>query len=146
MSVLPRAIPPKFTEQLRDALAQAGVRCVPTPKPGSRIALLLTHQGRSWEVRYVAQEANDLPVWQLVGPGQESGPLALTEDVVATITAPPPAPAPPAPGTSSRAPRTHLGFPVPEFVRADWHSERAYWWRLGVATAVGKLPANRPRP
>jgi hypothetical protein len=34
---------------------------------------------------------------------------------------------------------------VPEFVRAEWDSERAAWFRLGLAAAVGKLPANRTR-
>lgn len=143
---LPRYIPAKYTEQLRDALTAAGVPFTPTLKPGTRLSYEVTHLGRSWELRYTLQ-AGGAALWKLTGPGPdfEWGPGRFTSECVEAITAPvvepEPEPVDPYPG----APRTHLGIDVPEFVRADWASNRAQWWRLGVASAVGSLPDTRPR-
>ncbi|MEV7512129.1 hypothetical protein AB0O57_29650 [Streptomyces sp. NPDC091201] len=134
MSVLPRTIPARYTDELRAALTAAGVAFDPTIKPGSRITYSVTHQGRTWDLRYV------LPaVWKLIGPpgsGYEWGPGVTAPEAVAAITAPVPVPEPvpvdPYPG----APRTHIGVPVPEMVRAAWTTPRADWWRLGVRSAV----------
>lgn len=146
MSSLPRSVPAKFTEQLRCALVAAGVSFDATLKTGSRITYTIEHEGRTWEVRYILQMGST-PVWQLFGPGSdyEWGPTAETADVVAAVTAPPVEAKPEPVDPSPRAPRTHLGFDVPEFVRSAWDSDLAQGWRLGVATAVGKLPDTRPR-
>ncbi|QOV40228.1 hypothetical protein IM697_18575 [Streptomyces ferrugineus] len=143
---LPRYIPAKYTAQLRAALTAAGVEFDDTLKPGSRLTYVVTHLGRTWELRYTLAHSGTA-LWKLTGPGAdyEWGPGRLTDECVEAITAPmeerEPEPVDPHPG----APRTHLGFEVPEFVRAEWDSERAQWFRLGLAAAVGKLPDNRAR-
>ncbi|MCX4976510.1 hypothetical protein [Streptomyces sp. NBC_00620] len=146
MSVLPRAIPAKYTEQLRAALAAVNVPFDGTIKTGTRLTYEITHQGVTWELRYTLQHGGDA-LWKLTGPGPdyEWGPGVFTSEAVAAITAPVPQPAPEQVDPHPGAPATHLGFDVPEFVRAEWGGERAQWWRLGIATAVGKLPANRSR-
>ncbi|MFE1206390.1 hypothetical protein ACFW5V_32405 [Streptomyces sp. NPDC058762] len=144
MSVLPRAVPAKFTEQLRAALTAAGVTFDATLKPGSRIQYDVTHQGHTWTVGYLMQGAGQ-PWWRVTGPTVEHGKGADTAGVVATITTPLPEPEPEPADPHPGAPRTHLGFELPEFVRAEWDSPRAEWFRLGLAAAVGKLPDTRPR-
>ncbi|MCX5182587.1 hypothetical protein [Streptomyces sp. NBC_00268] len=145
MSVLPRAIPAKYTEQLRAALTAAGVAFDATLKPGTRLSYEVTHLGRTWELRYTLARSGDA-LWKLTGPPGsdcEWGPGRFTSKCVEAITAPVPKPEPEPVDPHPAAPRTHLGFDVPEFVRAEWDSDRAQWWRLGVATAVGKLPDTR---
>ncbi|MFF9901312.1 hypothetical protein [Streptomyces longispororuber] len=143
---LPRHIPAKYTQQLHEALTAAGVPFTATIKPGTRLTYEVTHLGRTWELRYTLAHSGTA-LWKLTGPGPdyEWGPGRLTEECVEAITAPAsepePGPVDPHPG----APRTHLGFELPDFVRAEWGSERAQWFRLGLAAAVGKLPDTRPR-
>ncbi|MEU6462204.1 hypothetical protein [Streptomyces sp. NPDC046976] len=146
MSVLPRAVPARFTEQLQAALMAAGVDFDPTLKPGTRLTYVVTHLGRTWEVQYVLQHSGT-PLWKLTGPGAnyEWGPSADTADVVAAVTAPDPEPAAAPVDPHPKVPRTHLGFEVPEFIRAAWADDLGQGWRLGVASAVGKLPDTRPR-
>ncbi|MEU1275640.1 hypothetical protein [Streptomyces sp. NPDC005799] len=143
---LPRYIPAKYTKQLQDALTAAGVDFDPTLKPGSRLTHGVTHLGRTWELRYTLQHSGEA-LWKLMGagPDYEWGPGRLTSECVEAITAPVEEPEPEPVDPHPDSPRTHLGFDVPEFVRAEWGSERAQWWCLGIATAVGKLPANRVR-
>jgi hypothetical protein len=144
VSVLPRSVPAPFTEQLHAALTAAGVAFDPTLTPRSRIVHPITHQGRDWAVRYIAN-ADGMPVWQLFGDGPdfEWGPTAEVHEIVAAVTAPEPEPEPADPYAG--APRTHLGVDIPDMVRAVWGSREADMWTLGVLSAVGKLPANRPR-
>ncbi|CAM5237978.1 hypothetical protein [Streptomyces griseomycini] len=139
-------IPAKHIEQLRTALENAGVPFTATLKPGKARTFEVTHLGRTWELAYAFQTGGQA-VWALTGPGAdyEWGPGRFTSECVEAITAPvaepEPEPVDPHPG----APRTHLGFELPEFVRAEWDSPRAEWFRLGLAAAVGKLPDTRPR-
>ncbi|MFE4583004.1 hypothetical protein [Streptomyces chartreusis] len=143
---LPRYIPAKYTEQLRAALAAAGVDFTPTLKPGTRLSYEVAHLGRTWELRYTLAHSGEA-LWKLTGKGPdfEWGPGRLTSECVEAITAPVEEPEPVPVDPHPAAPRTHLGFEVPEFVRAEWDSPRAEWFRLGLAAAVGKLPANRAR-
>ncbi|QFG13319.1 hypothetical protein SEA_GILGAMESH_127 [Streptomyces phage Gilgamesh] len=142
----PRRIPTRYVEQLRTALENAGVPFTGTLKPGTARTFQVEHLGRAWELAYAFQ-AGGQAVWALTGPGPdfEWGPGRMTDECVEAITAPvvepEPEPVDPHPG----APRTHLGFELPEFVRAEWGTERAEWFRLGLAAAVGKLPDTRPR-
>ena len=146
MPVLPRSIPAKYTQQLQAALTAAGVPFTPTLKPGTRLTYEVEHLGRRWELRYTLQAAGDA-LWKLTGEGPdfEWGPGRWTDECVEAITAPvvepEPEPVDPYPG----APRTRLGFDVPETVRAQWGSPFADGWCLGIASAVGDLPANRIR-
>ncbi|MFI8206660.1 hypothetical protein [Streptomyces sp. NPDC085937] len=143
---LPRHIPAKHIDQLRAALTAAGVTFPETLKPGSRIAYAVEHQGHTWELRYVLSHGGEA-LWKVTGPGPdyEWGPGRLTSEVADAITAPVPEPEPEPVDPHPSAPRTHLGFELPEFVRAEWDSPRAEWFRLGLAVAVGKLPDTRPR-
>lgn len=151
MSVLPRSIPTKYTEQLRAALTAAGVSFDATVKAGTRLTYEVTHQGVTWELRYT-DPAGGLGLWKVTGPGKEYewGPGKITDEAVAAITAPRPEPIPAPVDQYPGAPRTHLGIRVPEFVRAEYDpktgqwSERARWWRLGVATTLGQTPDTRP--
>ncbi|MEU8893683.1 hypothetical protein [Streptomyces sp. NPDC048442] len=143
MGVLPRTTPPVFLQELAAALGDAGVGRL---KPGPRATHTATGpDGTQWQITYLARHSGQ-PVWGLMGPcGHEHGVAVDTAEAARIITAPAPEPEPAPADPHPRSPRTHLGFAVPEFVRADWASERAQWWRLGVATAVGKLPGNRSR-
>ncbi|MFB8120586.1 hypothetical protein ACFC51_32570 [Streptomyces sp. NPDC055962] len=152
MSVLPRSIPAKYTEQLRAALTAAGVAFEPTVKEGTRLTYDVVHQGVTWELRYT-DPAGGLGLWKTTAPvpGYDWGPGRLTDEVADAITAPRPEPEPLPVDLYPGAPRTHLGIRVPEFVRAEYDprtgrwSERARWWRLGVTTTCGELPDTRPR-
>lgn len=144
MSVLPSSIPAKVTKQLADALKAAGVEFTGTLKPGSRIQYVITHQDRTWTLGYLMWAAGE-PWWKLTGPGCEHGRGVSTAEAVAMIAAPEPEPEPEPADPYHGVPRTHLGIKIPDFVRAAWDSELAKGWCLGVASAVGKLPANRPR-
>ncbi|WP_399554023.1 hypothetical protein [Streptomyces anulatus] len=142
---LPRSIPAEFTQQLQTSLAAAGVTFDGSIKPGTRVTHEVAHHGVMWELTYVLQVGGE-PTWRITGPGDAYswGPAASTADAVAAITAPPAAPEPaPAPDPYEGAPRTHLGVRVPEFVRAEWSTDRAQWWRLGVATALGQSKTAR---
>ncbi|MFF8696317.1 hypothetical protein ACF08W_29300 [Streptomyces sp. NPDC015144] len=143
MSVLPRQIPAHARRALDAALEGTGVR-ITGPAPNTRVTLLAEHEGQTWRVAWLGI----YDTWGLIGPtgsGCEHTVGRPTDEVAEAITAPwpkaEPEPVDPHPGV----PRTHLGVDVPEFVRADWGSERAQWFRLGVAAAVGKLPDTRPR-
>ncbi|MFI5990352.1 hypothetical protein ACIBAC_00660 [Streptomyces sp. NPDC051362] len=143
MSVLPRSIPAHARRALDDALDGTGVR-ITGPAPNTRVSLLAEYNGQTWRVAWLGIGGT----WGLIGPkgsGCEHAVGRPPEEVAETIAAPwpkaEPEPVDPHPGV----PRTHLGFDVPEFVRAEWGSERAEWFRRGLAVAVGKLPANRPR-
>ncbi|MGA5453846.1 hypothetical protein ACPCVO_45255 [Streptomyces umbrinus] len=146
MSVLPRAIPAKFTEQLRAALTAAGVDFTPTLKPGTRLSYEVTHLSRTWELRYTLAHGGEA-LWKLTGEGPDYdwGPGRFTSECVEAITVPMEEPEPEPVDPHPAAPRTHLGFELPEFVRAEWGTERAEWFRLGLAAAVGKLRDTRPR-
>ncbi|MFJ2745260.1 hypothetical protein ACIO3O_37010 [Streptomyces sp. NPDC087440] len=146
MSVLPRTTPEKFTEQLSAALTAAGATYGGI-KPGTRVTHCFTGpDGVTWEFTYLGQHAGE-PDWRMTGPrGHEHGVWVGTEDAAARIIAlpapePEPVPGDPHPG----GPRTHLGFDVPDFIRAGWDTLLGEGWRWGVVSAVGKLPANRPR-
>ncbi|MER6616354.1 hypothetical protein [Streptomyces xantholiticus] len=143
---LPRYIPAKYTEQLRATLTAAGVAFDATLKPGTRLTYQVTHNGVTWELRYTLAHSGEA-LWKLTGPGPdyEWGPGRLTSECVEAITAPVEEPEPEPVDPHPDAPRTHLGFELPEFVRAEWGTERAEWFRLGLAAAVGKLPDTRPR-
>jgi hypothetical protein len=97
-------------------------------------------------VQYVLNHGGE-PLWKLTGkgPDYEWGPSAETADVVAAVTAPVAQPEPDPVDPHPGVPRTHLGFDVPDFIRANWNSPQAEGFRLGLAAAVGKLPANRTR-
>lgn len=143
MSVLPHRIPDRARRALDAALDGTDVR-VTGPAPNTRVTLLVEHNGQTWRVAWLGIGDE----WGVIGPegsGCEHGVGRPTDEVAETITAPwpkaEPEPADPYPGV----PRTHLGFDVPEFVRAEWGSDRAEWFRHGLAVAVGKLPANRAR-
>jgi hypothetical protein len=146
VSVLPRAIPAKFTEQLQAALTAAGVDFDPTLKPGTRLSYEVRHLGRTWELRYTLQRGGDA-LWKLTGagPDYEWGPGRFTSECVEAITAPVVEPEPEPIDPYAGAPRTHLGVDIPDMVRAVWGSREADMWTLGVLSAVGRLPANRPR-
>ncbi|MFI6142380.1 hypothetical protein ACIBCC_29840 [Streptomyces griseus] len=142
---LPRRTPAKFTEQLKTGLAAAGVAFDGSIKPGTRLTHEITHHGVTWEIRYAFRVGDD-PIWKLTGPvGDYSLGLGVeTAAAVAEISAPPAVPEPaPAPDPYEGAPRTHLGVEVPQFVRAEWGTDRAQWWRIGVATALGQSKAVR---
>ncbi|MFI5808699.1 hypothetical protein [Streptomyces sp. NPDC051561] len=142
MGVLPRTTPPTFLQELAAALGNTGASRL---KPGPRATHTATGlDGTPWQITYLTRHSRQ-PVWGLKGPGHEHGVAVGTAEAARLITAPAPEPQPVPADPHPRAPRTHLGFPVPEFVRAEWDSERAQWWRLGIATAVGTLPDNRPR-
>ncbi|MFJ4880127.1 hypothetical protein ACIP93_33635 [Streptomyces sp. NPDC088745] len=119
---------------------------MPPLKPGTRVTHTVTGpDGVIWEMTYLGQNGGD-PEWRLKGPrGHEHGvwvETAAAVRIIATLAPEAkPEPVDPHPG----APRTHLGFKVPDFVRAAWHSQIAQGWRLGVASAVGNLPDTRPR-
>lgn len=140
MSVLPRTIPATERAELAQVLAAAGVT-LGGPKPGTAVTLLVEHRGDTWELTFLGARYG----WRIAGPGAEHGRGVFPEDAAELITAERPAPVPQPADPHAGVPRTHLGFTVPDVVRRAWRTELGDGWRLGVATAVGRLPGNRAR-
>ncbi|MFZ4160475.1 hypothetical protein ACOZDE_18890 [Streptomyces griseoincarnatus] len=130
---LPRTIPATARQALAAALAAAGLQ-LGDHKPGSRITLLVDHQGTTWQVTYLGSGC----AWGVTGPGQERPRGVTTDDVAGIITAPAEEPEP-----TADAPATYLRTPVPAAIRQAWDSPLADGWRLGVrsATAAGTSTA-----
>ncbi|PSK57949.1 hypothetical protein B0E38_01794 [Streptomyces sp. 111WW2] len=139
MPVLPRVIPDAERRELATALA-AGIT-LGDRKPGTAVTLLAEHAGATWELTYMGRRYG----WRAAGPGAEHGVGVFPEDAADLITTERPEPAPEPADPCPDVPRTHLGFTVPDTVRRAWRSELGDGWRLGIACAVGRLPANRIR-
>lgn len=136
MSLLPRTIPDAAQAQLRDELAAAGVGLGGT-KPGTRVTLLATYRGTTWELTYLGHGT----VWRATGPGHEHGTGVFTDDAADLITsatdaARPALTAASAPAGEPAAPRTYAGIAVPALVLQHWNEPLGDGWRLGVRTTL----------
>ncbi|MFF5655238.1 hypothetical protein [[Kitasatospora] papulosa] len=131
MSVLPRTLPTAAHQQLAEALAAVGVD-LGGIKPGTRVTLVATYKGATWELTYLGHGS----VWRATGPGHERGTGVFTNEAADLIVSAtdlsldaPPRPQP-------AAPRTYSGVVVPRLVLQHWDEPLGDGWRLGVRTTL----------
>lgn len=132
MGRLPRTIPAAVVQELREALATAGLTLGPL-KEGSRITHTVQHDGATWEITYLGAAM----AWRVTGPGREHGVGALTEDVAHYITTPAGQETPDdRTETPTEPPASYRGVPVPGWIADSWHTIAATAWRDGVDAAL----------